>query len=438
MPKVARESIIDGPSSAEKSPTIIGAELTPARVAHALRRADNGYMRSLCDLCSELRESTPQIQTELAKREGAVSNSNIMFQPVKADGRRAEKRAQEIADYVSYRLDDVDNLSDVIGHLSNAVYYGRSAVETVFKRDTHGVGIERFELIQPQRLSYAGADWKIRIYDEAGNYKNPTFSVFPGINIRDDYPGKFIIHEPPTMGAVVKTRQGLGRLLVWIAMFWKWSARSWMEFAEIYAKGWRVGFYEKGADKEDISILKSTIMQLSGYTPAVLPETTRLQILNPPTSGGMHSDLLGTWNGEISKVVNGGTLQTETKGSAGSRAMAEVHERAEFRLHERDAKSMAQTIRRDLVIPLVRYQFGPDAVDFAPVTTMTIDRERDVDAEATRVFEFIDRGGLVDADQFREMFTSLRAPAPGAQLLNPKVKPTALTPAPQLPEDTEE
>jgi len=423
LPKSSTKSILGGmPAEAEKSPDIIGANLNPARVASVLRRADRGYMRDLCDLCAELRETTPQLQTELAKREGAVANANLSVLPVKAKGRRAEKRAQEIADYVSMRLDDVDVLSDTIGHLMGAVYYGRSAVETIWKRDANGIGIEHFDFIQPQRLSYAG-DWSIRLYDENGNRKNPEFSVFPGVDLRQDYPGKFIIHEPRTMGPVVQTRQGLGRLLVWIGLFWKWSARSWLEFAELYAKGWRVGFFDKSADKADIDILKSAILKLSGYTPAVLPETTKLQILNPPNSGGIHTDLLSTWNGEISKVVNGGTLQTEMRGSSGNRASAEVHERGEFRLNERDAKSMAQTLRRDLVAPLVRYQFGyEDAEMFTPVIGLTIDRERDVDAESKRVFEFIDRGGEVDADQFRELFTSLREPAPGARLLSPKVK----------------
>lgn len=67
----------------EKTPTIIGPNLTPARVSSALRKAEQGYMRGLVELCTELRETTPQLQSELLKRESSVAGVGWAMHPAK-------------------------------------------------------------------------------------------------------------------------------------------------------------------------------------------------------------------------------------------------------------------------------------------------------------------------------------------------------------------
>jgi phage gp29-like protein len=60
-------------------------------------------------------------------------------------------------------------------------------------------------------------------------------------------------------------------------------------------------------------------------------------------------------NQEISKAILGNTLSTEVSSSGGNRALGEVHERTEEDIATDDAAALAETIRRDLVAPIVQF-----------------------------------------------------------------------------------
>lgn len=210
------------------------------------------------------------------------------------------------------RFSQIDGFRDTLRHLAGGIYFGRSAGETEWFRDSRGLGIKRIVPIHPKRLSYASFDdWELRLYDEFGNNAVPELGYFPGVKL-SDYPDKFVMHAPLTIGGELPTRQGVGRLLVYTSLFWGWSVRHWMQFAELFAIPWRVGYYEKGLDGDDIEALKEALLGLSGLSTAVFPKGCEPDIISPPTGAGTtHKDLREAFNHEISKVVLGQTLTTE-------------------------------------------------------------------------------------------------------------------------------
>lgn len=390
-------------------------------------------MRTLVEMLTEMRETVPHLQSELSKRESSVAGVGWSISPAKTYGRgkRQEAKAQEIAEYVSMRMENLKILQDKLEHLCGAIYYGRSALEIVWSRDENGIGIGDLIDIYPQRLSYAKQGWRIHIYDEAGNEFEPRLASFPGIDIRDEFPDRFVIHEPRTIGAVVPTRQGLGRVLVYCALFWKWNARDRMVFAEMFAKPWRIGIYDKSADQEDIDALTQQLAALSGYSTAVFPQGTKPEFLWPQGVGNssIHEKIHETWEREISKVVNGATLDAES-GGGGSLARDEVKERTEYKLVSKDGNALEETWRRDVITPLVRKQYGVEAsLTLCPSFKLNTEPPRDADKESERIFAFVDRGGEVDADEFRTKYTGLSKPAKDATLLKPLSKLGATDPA---------
>lgn len=408
----------------DKWSTIFGAKLTPARVAVVLREAEQGRMRAQCELLSEMRESASQVQSELGKREGSVAGVgwSIVAASTKGMGKRAEKRALEIRDFVETVFQGIPDFQDALEHLAGGAYYGRSAVATTFGRNARGITIESLDSIYPQRLSYAANNWRIHLYDESGNDVNPLLGVYPGVDIRREWPGRFVIHEPRTLGAMVKTRQGLGRVLVWVAMFLKWTDRDWMVFAELFAKPWRIGFYSKNSDVKDITTLKQGLLALSGYASAVFAEGTKPEFFWPQGVGNskIHLDLHRAWITEISKVINGATLQSDASSSGGSRAQAEVHERTEYKLITKDGNALESTIRKDLIFWLVLKQFGPnDAHELLPLFKLHTEAPENLDNTFGRVTAFVDRGGQVDEDEVRQKFLGLSKPKPNAKMLKP-------------------
>lgn len=411
-----------GPSpNIDRYPTVLGPALTPAHVSTALRNAEQGRMRTLCDLLSEQRETVTHLQAELGKREDAIASCEWQVLPAKTDGmgKRAERLAKKHAEYAAWRVDALrDDLRDRIKHLAGGVYFGRSGVEIEWMRDAKGIAPRALHSVHPKRFSYA-KDWRVHLYDEYGNELNADLGRFPGVDIRETWPDKFIIHEPQTIGAELPTRQGLGRVLVYAAMFWRWNARHWMQFAELHASPWRVGYYDKGADEDDIEVLRQGLIELSGLTTAVFPESCKPMFLQAKDTR-THGDLHGAWLAEISKVVNGGTLQSSMNGSSGSRAAAEVHEREGDKLTAGDGAALDATITRDLLRPLIRLNFGAEAAAlYCPRFHLVTERPEDVAARAGRIWAFIDRGGEVAMDDVREVTTGLKAPEKGAKLLLP-------------------
>lgn len=403
----------------DKSPVILGPSMNPATVSNALRRSERGYMRALCDILSEQRETVSHLQAELGKREDAIASCSFTVTPAKGTGSRKVGRAKRNADYLAMRLESIAGLHDAAKHLAGGIYFGRSALETEWFRDAQGLGIRALHPILPKRLSYA-ANWRVHLYDEAGNEKDSKLGSWPGVDIRAEWPDKFVVHEPKVLGPEPPTRQGLGRVLVHAGMFWKWDARSWMQFAELHANPWRVGYYDKGvADANDIENLKRGLLELSGMTTAVFASSCKPMFLEAKDST-VHGDIFRTWCAEISKVVNGGTLATEMDGEGGSRSAAEVHEREASKLKVGDGRALDATLTRDLWRPLIRRQFGDeDAEQFCPVVRLDTIPAESINAKTNRIFGFVDRGGRLDMDAVREDLTGYAKPSDTAVVLQP-------------------
>ena len=63
-------------------------------------------------------------------------------------------------------------------------------------------------------------------------------------------------------------------------------------------------------------------------------------------------------NREMSKAILGQTLTTDTAGATGTYAAARVHAQVRRDLVKADAQALAQTLREQLLRPLVGFNFG--------------------------------------------------------------------------------
>lgn len=412
-------------STWDRAPQILGTLLTPVAAATILRHAERGYMRKLCDLLSEMRETWPHLAAELGKRRDAVTGLRWVLRPAKVQGKRAQKRAAQVADFTAERLENARgdekllSFGAIHGHLLDGVYFGRSAVETVFRRDTSGSwAVRGFSPIEPKRISYAETD-RPHLFDEAGNSTNPKLATAPGLDLREAFPNKIILHEPRIVGSEVATRQGIGRVLVWGAMFVKWTARAWMQFAELFANPWRWVEFAKGSDPNDIAFAKSVLLTMSGYSVAAYPAGTKPSFLEAKHSP-IHGDLAAFWNAEISKVIVGGTILSSVGSNGGNRALGEVMERGFEHLYTGDAVAEAFSVTRDLCKPLVRLEFGDEVAEtLCPEFVWVTEKAEDLDKRQRRANDFIDRGGRLAQKDYLDTFVGLPSPAEDALLMEP-------------------
>lgn len=412
--------VADAPYTA-RSPIISGAYMSPDVVAASLRQCELGYMSRYTDLLSECREKVPHLQAVLANRELSVAGCPWRIEPKEhGDKKRKNVKATKVADYAREVFEEIPHFGEAIQHLMMAVYTGRSALEIVWQRTADGLGIRELCPIHPKRLSYA-VNWRMHLWDEYGNEYDRRLGNFPGIDLETEYPDKFVLHAPLTMGGEIPTRQGLGRVLVWYALFSVWTQRDWMRFAEIYAQPWRVAFYDKmTADQDDIQAIKNALQEMSNATTAVLPDTTKFELKMPTGRMQVHEALRNAMNAEISKVVLGQTLTTESPGH-GTQALGKVQENVKLDIKQNDGRSISESIQHYVLRPLIVKQFG-DAVarEFMPDFSIVTESETDLNAEFTRAIGLADRGCPIDVDDARTLYTSLPKPEnpdPGTLLI---------------------
>jgi phage gp29-like protein len=151
-------------------------------------------------------------------------------------------------------------------------------------------------------------------------------------------------------------------MLVWFALFRNWNIRDWLQFGEIGWKPWRLGFYDKGAHKNDVSALKRAMRFLTTAGSGVFPKTTDVRIERGSTSvagiASTHKELYDALGAEISKGVVGQTLTMES-GTRGARSLGEVHNEVRHDIRDADAQIVERFMTRYVCKPFVLYNYGP-------------------------------------------------------------------------------
>jgi phage gp29-like protein len=359
----------------------IGGHLTPIQVSQIFREADGGNIKRLIDLGNEARQKDCHLHAVLSTRELAIQCLPFETVPFKApDRKKPKRRDRKIADFVHQALLAVTadesnpevplaDFSGLLAHLTGAHYFSHATAETMFGKDGQYMVPTGFHLIGARRFRFSPENGRLEWYDEVA-------SRGKGVNLLAEHPGKFVQYMPRITGDV-PAREGLIRPLMWAALFRNWDIRDWLQLAELAWKPWRTGTYEKGAHTEDIDNLIEILEQMTASGVAVHPETTKVHI-EWPNNGAVagkstHSELAAFMGAEMSKAVLGQTLTTES-GDRGARSLGEVHDKVRGDIRDADAKAMASVIRRHLIAPLVRINFGDAPVpEFKFITQDAVD-----------------------------------------------------------------
>lgn len=348
----------------------IGGALTPEALSQVMRAADVGEMWQLTDVANEARQKDCHLQSILGTREMAVSSLPWQVAPRGAPRKNAVRRNQKdiISEFVEEALENADggilasgdrlvSFRTMLAHLASGPFHGRAVSETVLRKDGRRLVPTGWNNVEPRRINFSLQTGRISWWDPNG-FGMP----YPGVELAQFAPGKLLVHQPRIVGDD-PVHEGLARVLLWAALFRSWDMRDWVTFGELAWKPWRTAKYTKGADKNDITSLTTKLRQMSSSGVMVHPDSTEITIewpKNAGSKGGTHAELFAVLGAEMSKAVLGQTLTSE-QGSRGSQALGRVHDNVRRDILEYDAKCIAETVQRDLIVPLVRLNFGPDA-----------------------------------------------------------------------------
>ncbi len=328
-----------------------GAGLTPSRLAAIMREADDGSLSTAMQLFEEMEEKDAHLFSIANTRRLALTG--LKWQIVSAADVRAgtdRRLADETAAHCREVLSSLENFEEALQHLSLAVGRNISIAEVV--RDSVGDEFRPVDVVP--------IDFTRIVFDEFDRPKVLTEDEpEDGIELA---PGKFVVHTPHSVSGHPQ-RGGLLRVTALAFLAKNLALKDWMIFAEVFGMPVRIARYEPTATPEEKRELLTMLETLGSNAAGIFSRAVELQIIeaNRGTSGPPYERLVEFLNREMSKAWLGQTLTTDIAGQRGSLAATQIHENVRQNILTDDIRKEGRTIRRDLLTPITRLRFGPDA-----------------------------------------------------------------------------
>ena len=346
--------------------------LTPRRLVSILREADSGAPGQAMQLFEEMEEEDAHLFAVAGNRR--LGLTGLEWSVVSAADRLEgvdRAFADEVAAYCRVVLSRIESMDEVLQHLSLAIGRNIAMAELVWGVRDGAVTVCDIVPVDFGRIVFDELDQPLVLMGDSDRAGQPLS------------PNKFIVHTPHSVSGH-PARGGLLRATALVFLAKNLAMKDWMIFAELFGMPVRVGRYEPTATAEEKRELLDMLESLGSRSAGIFSRAVQLELVEagrgktPPP----YENLLGFLNREMSKAWLGQTLTTEAQGA--SLAASRIHDEVRRDLRVDDIRKEGRTIRRDLLAPLARFRFGPEAP--VPFFTRHLDGPRDV-RELTAVLD---------------------------------------------------
>ena len=348
--------------------------LTPIRLAEIFKEADAGDILRQAELFEEMEEKDPHLFSQLQTRKNAVTGLDFEIIPFDPD----DERDKEIAEFIEAQINGIEGLEDIMLDLMDAVGKGFAVSEIMWRYDGGRVVVGDIRSRHQKRFFWDTEDaFKVRT-DEA-----PEGMELPG--------NKFILHRYKARSGH-PSRAGVLRVVAWMYLFKNYTLKDWVAFCEVYGMPLRLGKYQPGASEDDKRALMQTLAQIGADAAGIFPDGTTIEFVNTEkaSSTDLYERLARYCDEQISKAILGQTLTSDSGG--GSYAQSKTHNDVRHDLTVADCKALAATLRRDLIRPLVLFNFGDDTR--VPYIRFDAEESEDLEQTANIIGTLIEKTGL--------------------------------------------
>lgn len=378
-----------------------GRRLTPIKLLGAYDAADDGDPIDQCDIFDDRIEADAHLRSVKEQRINAVARKRWVLLP--GGDSDADVLAAEL---LEERLRLVPNFRATLAHQLSCNFYGYAASEIDWRREDGVIAPVWFENVPARRFRFDENDRPLLV-TAAETRGAPLDAGCWWFSAGD--------------GRVIAA-SGLMRTATWWSMFKSYSVRDWLVWANRFGLPTVHGKYskEEGSAPEDIAALKKAVQALGRDGWSVFDDTCEI-VITQAQSGGkaedVHGALTALCDQQISKLISGATLLSETTGQA-SYAIGRVHEGRGFALIEGDAEFLADGFESSIGRPFVLYN-GMKARP--PRLKIYVVQDTSPDARA-KVFAIArnEIGLALDADQVRQ---ELQLRKPTGEALEPPAAP---------------
>lgn len=350
-----KQALDDGNFFAPSHPLV---QSTVAKLHNIMLEAERGDPSRIFDLYDDMRDRDSRLDGVCRTRIANIMSRDVTFVP--PPGFEEDREAKRIAREVNEITALIPNWHGNIAKIADGVLRGLSVSEMVWGRDMRGRWAPEIVWRIPQRFTYNGEQ---RV---ALSTANPAHNRSRRSLIEEFGPDRFVIHTPTAGRATTPMRRGVLRSAIFPALTKRYGLRWWLVASERFGQPAPV-LKIQGNNTETIEDAQAALRELNNDWATVIDKEMDLEQV-PGTgnfSGEGHARLVELVNIEHSVVVLGQNLTTEVTG--GSHAAANVHAGVMLDHLASDMQELRSTIQRDIIEPIVRYNFGPDA----PVPAMT-------------------------------------------------------------------
>lgn len=380
--------------------------LDPGKLASILRAAEDGSAIAYFELAEEMEEKDLHYLSVLGTRKRAVSQLPIEVEPAD-DSAQAAEDARLVEEWL-----DRDLLESELFDILDAIGKGVSTVELIWQTTS--------SLWTPRLLKWRDPRWFE--FDRVDGETLLLRGGEQGIGESTPLPAaKFITHFHPAKSGL-PIRSGLARIAAWGYMFKNFAIKDWVTFLEAYGHPIRIGKYGPNESEENKRILERALYQLGSDAAAAFPETMSVEFVDRK-AGTAPNDLWRShaeyFDLQISKAVLGQTNTTDAQSGGLGSGQANVHNDVRGDIERADAKLLAATLNRDLVVPLVMLNRGMR--DKYPRLKIGRPDPVDVDSMVKSASALAEMGVEIDAEEVRER-AGLPGGKPGGKILVPAAR----------------
>lgn len=211
---------------------------------------------------------------------------------------------------------------------------------------------------------------------------------------------------------------GLGPVIYWPIFFKRKGIAFWLTFADKFGNPTAVGKYPAGTSEADQNKLLAAIAAMSQDSGIVVPEGTLIELLEATRSGiDTYEKLCRYMDEMVSRAI---LHEADSSRDAGGAMKAAADQKAEVRsdLLQADSDLMTMDIQRDLIRPLVEWNFPGAGI---PRVWRNFDPKSDL-AEEIKIDTALFEHGFLPDDPAKYVsekyggqwtYTKPNAPAPG-------------------------
>lgn len=316
--------------------------LTPVRLAEIFKEADMGEILRQAELFEEMEEKDPHLFSQLQTRKNAVTGLDYEVIPFDQE----DEKDKEIAEFVTREIEAIESFEDIMMDLLDAIGKGIAVSEIIWKLEGDKTTVEDIKWRHQKRF----------FWDTEDSFKVITKEYPSGIFVPEN---KFIVHRYKARSGH-PARAGVLRVVAWMYLFKNYTIKDWVSFCEVYGMPLRLGKYNPSASEADKAALMRALIQIGTDAAGIIPEGTEIDFKEAAkvSSLNVYESLARYCDEQMSKAVLGQTLTSDSGG--GSYAQSKTHDNVRQDLVIADSKALAATLRRDLIRPLVLFNFGED------------------------------------------------------------------------------